>query len=144
VILTFFLISLPFLPTDPVTRIDVRADNKEKVKSGSYPYSGGRVKVIIRTSSNPSAMLKSTVGKMGGKLKKEFKFFKGIACELPQSVLEELAKSSEVISIQPDSKTYPLMDVTTDATGADVAWQNYGLDGSGIGVAVIDSGISNS
>jgi hypothetical protein len=43
----------------------------------------------------------------------------------------------------PDRPVQGLLNYSAAAVNAAVAWSQYGLDGSGIGVAVIDSGISN-
>jgi serine protease AprX len=144
-ILTLSVINLPFLPINPITRIPVEAKIRSKISpaiNSAVSSSNGKANVIVMTNSRPSMELKNQVTRSGGRLTKEFKFLNGFACELPQQAMEGLARSQEVRTIQPDSKTYPLMDITAAATGADVAQQNYGWDGSGVGVAVIDSGIN--
>src|SRR6185437_11195542 len=53
----------------------------------------------------------------------------------------DLANDSSVAHISIDHKLTAKLDYTTAATNATVAWQS-GWTGAGIGVAVIDSGIS--
>jgi len=55
--------------------------------------------------------------------------------------LKELASDDEVVRISPDRPVKALLDYAAPTVGADLAWQS-GWDGSGIGVAVIDSGIN--
>src|SRR4029077_14434929 len=44
--------------------------------------------------------------------------------------------------ISPNRATSGALDITTASVSANVAW-NLGYDGTGVGVAVIDSGIAN-
>ena len=65
---------------------------------------------------------------------------------LPASALAGLAADPDVAYIAPDRPLYstgngsPVLDYHTDTVNAPVAW-GLGLDGTGVGVAVIDSGI---
>jgi serine protease AprX len=62
---------------------------------------------------------------------------------VPLGALGTIALDLSVVSITADRIMKPLMDVTLPTVGGDVAQNNYGLDGRGIGVAVIDSGINS-
>jgi serine protease AprX len=101
------------------------------------------VQVIILTNGPVSFLLKLLIGTLGGTILREFKILYGLAVILPLGVLGTLALDLGVASITTDRPMKPLMDVTQAAVGADVAQNNYGLDGRGIGVAVIDSGINS-
>ena len=58
------------------------------------------------------------------------------------NALRALANDPEVAYISPDRSLKGANDYFQETVGADVA-QSYGWDGTGIGVAVIDSGISD-
>ena len=85
----------------------------------------------------------------GGTLKQELGQFKGAAYKVPASALADLAADPEVVYISPDrplhsagnNKSTAVLDYHTAAINAPAAWA-LGLDGTGIGVAVIDSGIA--
>src|ERR1035438_6719586 len=62
---------------------------------------------------------------------------------MPASALKDLAEDDEVVSITPDHALKAMDDETNDAVGVAAAWQ-AGYKGSGIGVAIIDSGVNDS
>jgi hypothetical protein len=83
-------------------------------------------------------------------LKSELGIVKGGAYRIPAKELEELAKDPEVVHISLDHRlqsaaTAPasaFLDYYDAAVNAQAGWL-LGLDGSGIGVAEIDSGITD-
>src|SRR5262249_42936931 len=74
---------------------------------------------------------------------KEFETVGGFAVNLPEGRLAGFTADGEVAAAAYDRPAYSLMDVTVPTVKADVARQSYGLDGSGIAIAVIDSGIND-
>jgi serine protease AprX len=109
-----------------------------------------RVDVIVQFNQVPTARHHQKVLARGGKLRRELGRFKGGAYTISASELARLAADPEVVYISPDrplrgaSAGSPavVLDYHTDAVNAPAAWAQ-GLDGTGIGVAVIDSGIAN-
>jgi serine protease AprX len=104
--------------------------------------------VIVQFRQVPTARHHQKVLDRGGKLRRELGRFRGAAYSMPASALASLAADPEVVYISPDrpvhasSTVAPVLDYHTDAINAPAAWAQ-GLDGTGIGVAVIDSGIAN-
>src|SRR5262249_50120953 len=76
-----------------------------------------------------------------GQLKKVFSGISAAEVVIPASVLPTLAADPTVVYVSPNRPNTGALDVTTQAVNANIAWQ-YGWDGSGVGVAVIDSGIT--
>lgn len=66
-----------------------------------------------------------------------------VVCTLPASSLEALAASPNVTYITPDRSLAARLDYTAAAVNASSAWK-ANLNGVGIGVAIIDSGVSPS
>jgi subtilisin family serine protease len=67
---------------------------------------------------------------------------RGGVYNFPLSALSRLANDPDVAYISPNRPVAGANDFTEATVGADVA-QSYGWNGAGIGVAVIDSGISD-
>ena len=44
--------------------------------------------------------------------------------------------------ISPDRNMAGSLDLADPTTNATIAWQQYGVDGTGVGVAIVDSGVS--
>src|SRR5438105_5052546 len=78
----------------------------------------------------------------GGWVKQELPLVDGVVASLPTKALEILAKHPDVAFISPNRKVHSTMDYSNPTVGADIA-RRLGFDGTGIGVAVIDSGVSN-
>ncbi len=103
------------------------------------------IDVIVQFKSTPTQKQLDKVHAKGGKDKVKLDKIKAAAFTLPVSAIEDLADDPDVEYISPDR---PVMNFqTTNAyfiptVGADVA-KNYGWDGKGIGVVVIDSGYSD-
>ena len=97
-------------------------------------------KLIVQYHQAPHAKQEARVQRLGAHLKARLGLVNGIAMTIPISALPALAADAEVASIHLD---HPLkgMDATTNAVvNVPTAWK-AGLNGAGIGVAVIDSGI---
>ncbi len=102
---------------------------------------GATVDVIIQFTQAPTPTQHAKVRSKGGVLKKNLDIIKGAHYSVPVEALESLADDPDVAYISPDREVKGALDYTTSAVSAPVAWNIYGLDGSGVGVAVIDSGI---
>ena len=108
------------------------------------------VDVIVQFTQTPTARHHAKVLNRGGQLKCELGVVKGGAYKLRASKLAELANDPEVAHISVDhslrgtakAPAGAMLDYYDAAVNARFGWQ-MGLDGSGIGVAVIDSGIIN-
>src|SRR3954469_9556867 len=97
---------------------------------------------IIVSASDAS--IDGLVTRYGVRLKK--RLAGGAVLEATGGQLDAISQDPEVAHIASDAKVFRQMAVTTEATGADQVWNGLaglrGLTGKGIGVAVIDSGVS--
>lgn len=105
-----------------------------------------QVDVIVQYTQVPTARHHQKVLSRGGKIKRELGRFKGGAYTISASKLADLAADPEVVYISPDrplhnASTAGSLDYHTGTINAPAAWAQ-GLNGTGIGVAVIDSGIA--
>jgi serine protease AprX len=120
------------------------APDKIKMSKDLYGRSG-LVPVIIQTSATPSKSLENVIRGWGGSVKNVYSKVKGVAAELPAGVIAALAERSDILYISFDRPTQSAghLEVTTGASLV----RNYGtsstgaINGTGIGIAVLDSGI---
>ncbi len=110
----------------------------EALKGG---HNGATIDVIIQFNQTPTTAHHQKVQGKGGVLKTNLDFIKGAHYSVPVEALDALADDPEVVHISPDRPVSGSLDYVTSAVGAPTAWNSYGLDGTGIGVAIIDSGI---
>jgi serine protease AprX len=108
-----------------------------------------KVDVIVQFTEVPKAAHHEKVLSRGGRIKRELGGFKGAAYTIPASALADLANDPDVVYISPDrplrnsstGNPATILDYHLASIGVNAAW-NMGLNGAGIGIAIIDSGIS--
>lgn len=113
----------------------------DALKGGHY---GATVDVIIQFDQTPTAAHHQRVQAKGGVLNAKLDFIKGAHYTVPVESLDALADDPDVAYISPNRQVTGSLDYVTSAVGAPTAWNVYGLTGTGIGVAIIDSGIHNN
>ncbi len=108
----------------------------------------GTVDVIIQFNQTPKAQHFADLAARGGRLKFSLSHINGAAYRIPVRVLAWLENHPDVAYVSPDRPNKVAWDSgssTSDddipAVMDDVARQQYGLDGTGVGVAIIDSGV---
>ncbi|HEY1936871.1 MAG TPA: S8 family peptidase [Candidatus Angelobacter sp.] len=103
----------------------------------------GTVSVIIQFNQTPKAQHFADLASHGGKLKFSLDHINGAAVRIPVKALVWLQNHPDVAYVSPDRLNKVASDDDIPAVMGDVARQQFGLDGTGIGIAVIDSGVFN-
>ncbi|HKS43336.1 MAG TPA: S8 family peptidase, partial [Blastocatellia bacterium] len=107
-----------------------------------------RVRVIIRTNPVVSKAFSTAIGLSGGRVNKSFRNLPVFAVELPAVAVRNISLLNDVKYVSLD-KSLTVTGHLETATGTDQA-RNYSsggggaIDGSGIGIAILDSGIDPS
>jgi serine protease AprX len=101
----------------------------------------GTSRVIIETvdGSAADALIRSLRGRPGRRLG----LLRGQVAEIPDSALDDLASRPRVRAVRLDRRVHGTMERTGAAVGATWARENLGVDGAGIGVAIVDSGVTS-
>src|ERR1700682_6153156 len=97
---------------------------------------GQTVKVIVQYRQVPRSGDYATMRGRGGRLAAKLHMINSAAFTIPVSALAALEADPEVVSVSIDHPMNVMDDLTNDATGVSAAW-NSGVNGTGIGVAVI-------
>jgi serine protease AprX len=100
----------------------------------------GWSKVIV--TLKPGAQIGAEVSKLGGRHGRKLNLINAMVIELPNGQIKKLAASPAVARLDLDRPTKASMARVANLIGARYARYAYGYDGAGIGVAVIDSGIT--
>src|SRR6266850_4097270 len=104
--------------------------------------SRGTVRVLIQTVGPVSPQLLTAVTAARGSVVRQFTSINGILAELPKGRVLGIAARADVERITADHLGQQSSSHLEVATGADRARaSNSGLDGSGVGIAILDSGI---
>jgi serine protease AprX len=103
----------------------------------------GRSKVIVRVVSGASLdPVVAIVTNGGGTPGRALPVIEALAAEVPHALLPTLAGSPLVQRLSLDRVIVGALDFTGPTVGAPSVWPS-GFDGTGVGVAVIDSGITS-
>ena len=91
----------------------------------------------------PGADARDEVRKLGGRHLRDLRLISGQVIELPNGQFKKLAERSDVERIDLDRPTSGHLSHVANVTGARAVQLTYGYTGAGVGVAVIDSGVTN-
>ena len=103
-------------------------------------HSHGPVDVIVQFKVAPAGKHRDRIASHGGVVKQHLHTVKGLLVTLPASRAEALSNDPDVAYVSPDRPVTRQMNNAAVAVLANYAW-NLGLDGTGVAVAVIDSGV---
>ena len=98
------------------------------------------VDVIVQFAGPPDDAQGARIRALGGAPKATLDIINAGVYTLPAKAIEALSNSPNVVYISPDREVTGSLDYANVAAGAQSARQ-YGWDGTGVGVAIIDSGV---
>ncbi len=116
---------------DPLVQLNV------SLTSGASPV------VVVGTPGTSLDALTLVIQQAGGTVVRQLAIVNGIAATIPNVSLTAVAASALVQHIAYDRRTAGGMERTGPTTGATFVRSELGVDGSGVGVAVIDSGVTS-
>ncbi len=100
----------------------------------------GASRVIVRTVEGRSAARQLRA--LGGVPGREIASIGGQVATVPDAALHQLAALPEIAQVSFDRPVQSTMDATADTIGATWVAEHLGFDGKGVGVALIDSGVT--
>src|SRR5437868_1484475 len=109
------------------------------------------VRTLIQTNGAVSLSLRSAIVAAGGTVVRQFTSIDGLLVDLPKNKLLDIAARTDVERMTADHLAQQSASHLEAATGADIL-RTYkpltgnftGLDGSGVGIAILDSGIMST
>ncbi|HET9129421.1 MAG TPA: S8 family serine peptidase, partial [Terriglobia bacterium] len=125
-----------------VVSIGAFADDS-KISTDLKGHGGESLDVIVQYKTPPGQSHPNHIQRDHGRVKRDLPLIDGFSASIPASSLSDLSNDPDVKFISPDRPVSGALVYSTEAASASYAW-NFGFDGSKIGVAVIDSGISSA
>ncbi|HEX8561111.1 MAG TPA: S8 family serine peptidase [Pyrinomonadaceae bacterium] len=131
---------------EAVNRDKVSAALRERAREGRRGRGAGEpVQVVIQLKGKMSGGLNALLNSNGAHVRRELRNLGMAVVELPASAVEALASFDEISYASLDAETEALGHISK-TTGADAALaQTYSgisqLNGTGVGIAVVDSGV---
>lgn len=136
----------PIQPYIEVYKIDVNMFDLDYVKK----LFGDEVRVFIKYVEGYENVVEAKVAELGGKVVYRYPMIDTILVAIPFNkyteflkALKDYVKSGFADAATLDYPRYPLLDISVPLTGAPTTW-NLGYNGSGVTVAVLDTGIDPS
>jgi serine protease AprX len=103
----------------------------------------GQSYVIVRAFDAPTAAIAATlIQQVGGTLGRPLPILSGHAARLPNATILTLAANAAIQRIALDRLTFGFTERTSATIGVTAVRQQFGYDGAGVGIAVIDSGVT--
>jgi serine protease AprX len=136
--LALLLYAAAALPTsaEPGRKIGPLAHKRSAMTTGSS-------RVIVRAADDASASsVESLVHLKGGRVRRSLPLINAAVVDLPNAELANVSANAAIARVSLDRKVVGTMERTGATVGASALRQEFGYDGSGIGVAIIDSGIT--
>src|SRR5207302_1152456 len=103
--------------------------------------SASNIDVIVRFSHPPTKDDMQLIGSYGQVKNQTLDVINCVYVSLSPSSILSLASVPGITYISPNRSLHGALDITTQTVAANLAWQ-FGYNGSNVGVAVIDSGIT--
>ena len=126
----------------------------EKISPDLLPYlnSSGQVQVVVQYAPGSETSCNSLLGVVdcllnsvlsaGGKLLSDIPIVNNVVALVDGTGLLNLSNQANVVYISKDRPLSTLLSNAAPAINAQAAW-NAGYTGSGIGIALVDSGVNN-
>ena len=118
------------------------ADRLDAALRRQIAVNQGVARVIVRATA--VAAIETAVTGLGGRVGRRLNGIQAVVAEVPVARLLDLAALPEVERVSLDRRLEGTIEPTAAAIGARWVTANLGFDGTGIGVAIIDSGVTRS
>jgi len=99
------------------------------------------VDVIVQYQNDPPDAVIATYTAKGATVKDHLKRFRSVILSAAANTVDALSDDPNVAYVTPDRPVTAQFDYSEQTINAPYAWQ-IGLDGSGVGIALLDSGVA--
>lgn len=140
-----------------ISQIQRAAIQKQREKRGTRPVSNERVRVVVMLKEQPSApsesgeksrlsnqakLLESWKAKYDLKVDRQFGYLvNGFSAEMPEGKIQNLATEKQVASVRRERVYYQSEYSARELQGVAQAYKDFGVDGEGTVISIIDSGV---
>src|SRR5688572_16208632 len=134
------LLSAPGWASARAAEDEARAAALDPALRARATHPAGLSRVIIETTDGApaTAAIKAVAGRPGRYLRSI-----GQVALIPDSALEQLASRAGIKSVSLDRRVQGTLERTGATVGASWVHDKLGFDGAGVGVAIVDSGVTN-
>jgi serine protease AprX len=139
-ILVALLVASPGAPSAQLGLPNVSVDKLDPLLQQRVSLSGWSRIIVSASDGSSLSLLASLVRLAGGVVGRSLSVINAVAADVPNAALPLLAASPVVVHIAMDRVAAGALERTGATIGSTAVRQQFGLDGAGVGVAIIDSG----
>ena len=115
-----------------------------KLQQGERFFNAGEARVFVRYDHHPTDEDVQRLEDNGIEVTFRAQFIDLIATTMPRGMIYEVAGWDGVVMLDDIGKAEPHMADAVPAMGVDQVWQNHGIYGEGVSIAIVDTGVDNS
>lgn len=115
-----------------------------KLQQGERFFDSGEARIFVRYDHHPTDDDVQRLEENGIKVTFRAQYIDMVSTTMPRDVIEEIADWEGVVMLDDIGKAEPHMNEAVPALGVDDVWQNHGIYGEGISIAIVDTGVDNA
>jgi len=115
-----------------------------KLDQGERFFNAGEARVFVRYDHHPTDEDVQRLEDSGVEVTFRAQYIDLIATTMPREMVHEVADWDGVVMLDDIGKAEPHMADAVPAMGVDQVWQNHGIYGEGVSIAIVDTGVDNS
>jgi subtilisin family serine protease len=127
-----------------ISGLDLSSDKIDSyIKQNANSFLNKRIPLIIQTSGKVSVSNREELINLGAIIKYEYNIIDAVALSVDTLQLDKIAELSFVKRVEFDAPTKVVLAQSTTQIGASRVWISHEVEGEGITIAVLDTGIDD-
>ena len=115
-----------------------------KLEQGNRFYDYDEARVFVRYDHHPTDYDVQRLEEAGVEVTYRAQYIDLLSTTMPRYLISEIATWDGVVMLDDIGKAEPHMADAVPAMGVDQVWDNYGIYGEGVTIAIVDTGVDNA
>ncbi len=115
-----------------------------KLSQGERFFNSGEARVFVRYDHHPTDYDVEKLEDAGIEVTYRAQYIDLLSTTMPRDMILEVANWDGVVMLDDIGKAEPHMADAVPAMGVDQVWENHGIYGEGISIAIVDTGVDNA
>ena len=115
-----------------------------KLDQGERFFNPGEARVFVRYDHQPTDYDVEKLENAGVEVTYRAKYIDLLATTMPRNLISEISTWEGVVMLDDIGKAEPHMATAVPTMGVDNVWNDYGIYGEGISIAIVDTGVNNA